>query len=457
MVGRETDRLGEGGLRFAALTQCGTRPGLPGKRFDSPRLERRSLFEAFEGFGRTRVIQWVLAVREPRIRVVPPKGDRAVVVLDRRSPTAFPLEELALPEENRRVLGVLPQRASELCLSRVRISKVDERVAQTEDRSRVVWSDLEDRLKQPDGLARVSVSPELLGLRNDIARLRRLEPERIAQRVDRNRETAESEKQVRALVRRPSVPSIDIEDSRITLESLLRAIEQDQDLGSVEPDARLLRSGAEEAVVALQGSVVVALLDERLGLLPDSGRSSFIFEFAGCEFESNRPRERVGHPFALGEGLLVRGGQRGNVRERRRNDVRLGRRHARDSPQEPQDLAPGRVFLQGDEPFRRGSRAGLDLFFLRCDGPFSGEEELLFGDQILRAGSNEGFGVRSLFLQRPTGLFEFRLLPIHDGRLLRFGSGLRFRLRHRTGSRLRKREGRLRTRDGLGRDPRSRG
>src|SRR2546422_8268480 len=117
------------------------------------------------------------------------------------------------------------------------------------------------------------------GLGTDIARLRRLEPERIAQRVDRNRETAESENQVRALVRRPSVPSIDIEDSRITLESLLRAIEQDQDLGSVEPDARLLRSGAEQAVLALPGGVVVALPLESLGLPPDSGCPSFILDF----------------------------------------------------------------------------------------------------------------------------------------------------------------------------------
>src|SRR5207244_11307625 len=131
---------------------------------------------------------------------------------------------------------------------------------------------------QSNGLVRVAVSPQLLRLRNDVSRFRRLEPERIPQRVDRVRETAEPEEQVRPLVCRLSVSSVYIEDVRITLERRPRAAEEDQELGSIEPDARLLRPGPEQAVVALQGRIVVALRDECLGFFPEAGRSSFVFE-----------------------------------------------------------------------------------------------------------------------------------------------------------------------------------
>jgi len=101
---------------------------------------------------------------------------------------------------------------------------------------------------------------------------------------------------------------------------------------------------------------------------------------------------------------------------------------------------------------------GLDCFFLRFDGSFAGEEQLLLREEILRAGSDERFGVRSLFLQGASGLFEFSPLGWVDECVLRSRSGLGFRFWHGTGDRfgLGKRKGGLRPRDRIRRDRLSR-
>src|SRR2546430_17363181 len=90
---------------------------------------------------------------------------------------------------------------------------------------------------------------------------------------------------------------------------------------------------------------------------------------------------------------------------------------------------------------------GLDLFFFRYDGSLAREEQLLLREEILRAGSDERFGVRALRLQGASGLFELRPLRWVDESVLRSRSGLWFRFWHGTGSGvgLGKRKGRLRT------------
>src|SRR6059036_579091 len=128
------------------------------------------------------------------------KGDRAVVVLNRRAPTAFALEELAFSKEDGRVLRVLPECARELRLGGVRIPEVDERVPEPEDGARVVRSDFEDCMKQQDGFFRMTVSPQLFRLLHDVSGVRRARAERLRQGFDRRREPAQPEGGGRALV-----------------------------------------------------------------------------------------------------------------------------------------------------------------------------------------------------------------------------------------------------------------
>src|SRR5206468_10556081 len=101
------------------------------------------------------------------------------VVLDGRTPTALPLKERALSEEDGYVLRVPPERSRELGLRGVRVPEVDQRVSETQDGPRVVRSDLEDGAKQKDGLVRMAVSPQLFRLLHDLSRFRRLETKRV--------------------------------------------------------------------------------------------------------------------------------------------------------------------------------------------------------------------------------------------------------------------------------------
>ncbi|HEX9567359.1 MAG TPA: hypothetical protein VGA48_07180 [Thermoplasmata archaeon] len=102
---------------------------------------------------------------------------------------------------------------------------------------------------------------------------------------------------------------------------------------------------------------------------------------------------------------------------------------------------------------------GLDLFFLRSDGSFADMKQLLLREEILRAGMDERFRVRSFLFQGASGLFEFSPLGWVDECVLRSRSGLRFGFRHGTGRGfgLGKRKGRLRPRDRIRRDRLSRG
>src|SRR5436309_13627265 len=77
---------------------------------------------------------------------------------------------------------------------------------------------------------------------------------------------------------------------------------------------------------------------------------------------------------------------------------------------------------------------GLDLFFFRYDGSLAREEQLLLREDILRAGSDERFGVRALRLQGASGRFELRPLRWVDESVLRSRPGRWFRVWHATGS-----------------------
>src|SRR2546426_11470502 len=96
------------------------RSGRSSPRLDALRLEGGHLLEALEGLRGAIVIQEELALHEPRLRVIPSEGDGPIVVLDRRAPPAFALEELALSKKDGRVLRVLSERARELGLGGVR-------------------------------------------------------------------------------------------------------------------------------------------------------------------------------------------------------------------------------------------------------------------------------------------------------------------------------------------------
>src|SRR5207245_7932616 len=102
--------------RLVALPHSRMGSGRSGPSLDALGFEGGHLLEALERFRGAIVIQEDLALHEPWFRVIPSKGDRAVVVLDRRTPTAFPLEELAFSEKDWRVLRVLLDCACELRL-----------------------------------------------------------------------------------------------------------------------------------------------------------------------------------------------------------------------------------------------------------------------------------------------------------------------------------------------------
>src|SRR5207247_6309021 len=68
------------------------------------------------------VFQENFPLREPRPDEIPFERDRAVVILDRGPPSALPLEELALAEDDRRVLRILPQGLGEEGLGRVGVA-----------------------------------------------------------------------------------------------------------------------------------------------------------------------------------------------------------------------------------------------------------------------------------------------------------------------------------------------
>src|SRR5207247_7805259 len=76
---------------------------ISGPRLDPLRVEGSHLLERLEGLSWASVIQEDIAFREPWFRIIPSKGDGAVVVLDGRTPTAFPLKERSLRSEERRV------------------------------------------------------------------------------------------------------------------------------------------------------------------------------------------------------------------------------------------------------------------------------------------------------------------------------------------------------------------
>ena len=166
MVGPEARRVREGRIRFPASAQSRIGSSRSGPCLNALGFKGGHLLEALEGLRRAIVTQEDLALHEPWFRVIPSKGDRAVVVLDRRTPTAFPLEELAFSEKDGRVLRVLSERARELGFGGIRISEVDERVPEAEDGPRVVRSNLEDCAKQLDGVFRMSIPPELFRSRN---------------------------------------------------------------------------------------------------------------------------------------------------------------------------------------------------------------------------------------------------------------------------------------------------
>src|SRR5437773_12036886 len=81
----------------------------PRPRLHRVRLEGEDFVEALQGLAGSIVFQENFPLREPRPDETPFERDRAVVILDRGPPSALPLEELALAEDDRRALRLLPQ------------------------------------------------------------------------------------------------------------------------------------------------------------------------------------------------------------------------------------------------------------------------------------------------------------------------------------------------------------
>ena len=214
----------------------------PRPRLHGVRLEGEDFVEALQGLAGSIVIQQNFPLREPRSDEIPFERDRAVVILDRGPPSAFPLEELSLAEDDRRVLRILPQGLGEEGLGRVGVAQPQERVAESEDRADVRGADIEDGLEQDDGLIRMPIPPELLRLQSDVARFRRIESQGLAQRVDRVGEPSEAEQEVASLEPRPSVRPVLVEDPPVRLKGFFLPIEQHQDIRSIEPGPGVLRS-----------------------------------------------------------------------------------------------------------------------------------------------------------------------------------------------------------------------
>src|SRR5437762_2453401 len=81
----------------------------PRPRLHRVRLEGEDFVEALQGLAGSIAFQENFPLREPRPDEIPFERDRAVVILDRGPPSALPLEELALAEDDRRVLRILPR------------------------------------------------------------------------------------------------------------------------------------------------------------------------------------------------------------------------------------------------------------------------------------------------------------------------------------------------------------
>src|SRR5436309_13614559 len=199
MVGPEARRVREGRIRLPASAQSRIGSSRSGPCLNALGFKGGHLLEALECLRRAIVTQEDLALHEPWFRVIPSKGDRAVVVLNRRAPTAFALEELAFSKEDGRVLRVLPECARELRLGGVRIPDADERVPEPEDGARVVRSDFEDCMKQQAGFFRLPVSLQLFRPLHAVSSLRWVEAELLAQVVDRELDRAKPAEQAPVL------------------------------------------------------------------------------------------------------------------------------------------------------------------------------------------------------------------------------------------------------------------
>ena len=116
---------------------------------------------------------------------------------------------------------------------------------------------------------------------------------------------------------------------------------------------------------------------------------------------------------------------------RPRSHLRLRIPHSRDRPEETEDLAAGRIFLERDESFRRRAGLGLDLLLLREKFLLTTRKGLFLRPQLLGLGSDPGVDPRAFLLEGTFHRFELGLSG-RGGRpllRLRFGLGLRLRLR----------------------------
>src|SRR5713226_3708475 len=123
----------------------------------------------------------------------------------------------------------------------------------------------------------MAVAAKRFRLQHDVPRLRGIEPQGLPQDVDGVWETAEAEQEVPLLEPRPRVRAVQLHDVSVAFDCVLLPAQQDQDVGPIEPEADLAGAILEKAIVGCERGVVVALLEEGLGLLPElSGMLFFV-------------------------------------------------------------------------------------------------------------------------------------------------------------------------------------
>src|SRR6267143_575471 len=203
---------GSGGAGISGAGRTGrpmaVRAALTGPGLDPFGIKRGNLLETLQCIPRPIVGQENLRLPEPRLGVVPAKGDRSIVILNRRTPAAFPFQELPLPMEDRRVLRILSQGPREERFGGVRVAEVQEGISEAEDRAGIVGHDIQDRLEQDDRIIRVAVASQLFRLRDDVTGLRRFDSQGLPERIDRVREAGEPEQEVRAFEPSATIPPV---------------------------------------------------------------------------------------------------------------------------------------------------------------------------------------------------------------------------------------------------------
>src|SRR3990170_3788633 len=292
----------------------------------NPRVrELEGFVERFERLLVPPAPQEDLAFANPGVRGVPRERNRTVVQLKRRAPATPPVQERPLPIERARIRGFHLQGAVDESLRGVDVPERLHTVGETEDPARVLGARVEDTLEEKRCLVELAFDPKLLALEEDVACLRGVEPEGFVKAVHRVRMPPGRELEVRLRIPCLLVPTIDVEDSIVAVESLGGASHENEELRLLNPEAFVIGVLLETSLDHPTGGLGVTLLEQRVRLLAVVERLPL---FPRRENRADLRRERLCDAFALRERLYARSPQRSQVREGVRDRLRRRDRHS---------------------------------------------------------------------------------------------------------------------------------